>query len=236
MQDLLNFLYLFYKRLSPGELSVYFYLVQLFISLIGGFIITYSHSFFGFSWLRSRLHFYVGIILPCIGLTITTVIGSNIALSLGMIGALSIVRFRTPVRSPYELVHYFSLLTVGIAAKTNLYIVSILILLLVALPHLLVFLYKTKIGEFFAFKSKKNTQDHIITLSFSGEKKYHELQKLLNNENVINFSINKRNETNLKFSGQAVFNNENLKKTFLSNYYELFDEYNLDREKTNNFF
>ena len=51
----------------------------------GGLIITYSHSFFGFSWLRSRLHFYVGIILTC-GLTITTVIGSKL-LSLGMIGA-----------------------------------------------------------------------------------------------------------------------------------------------------
>ena len=236
MEAILDFIYLFYKRLSPGELNVYFYIIQLLISLIGGLIITYSHSFFGFSWLRSRLHFYVGIILPCIGLTITTVIGSNIALSLGMIGALSIVRFRTPIRSPYELVHYFSLLTVGIATKTNLYIASILIMILVILPHLLVFLYKTKVGEILAFKTKKNSQDHIITLSFSGEKKYQELQKLLNDDHVMNFSINKNNTNNLKFSGQAVFNSENLKKTFLSNYSKLFKEYNLDREKTNNFF
>ena len=64
--------------------------------------------------------------LPILGLVITTVIGSNIALSLGMIGALSIIRFRTPVRSSYELTIYFLLLTIGIAAKVDLGIAFIL--------------------------------------------------------------------------------------------------------------
>jgi hypothetical protein len=58
-------------------------------------------------------------LLPAVGLVIVDVISNNIALSLGMIGALSIVRFRHPVKSPLELVVYFLLLTVGIALTTR---------------------------------------------------------------------------------------------------------------------
>jgi len=60
-------------------------------------------------------------ILPIITYVITSVIAGNIALSLGMVGALSIVRFRNPVRSPLELTVYFSSITMGIAAAVNIY-------------------------------------------------------------------------------------------------------------------
>ena len=51
-----------------------------------------------------------------------------------MIGALSIVRFRTPIRTPYELVHYFSF-TIGISAKVDLNITLVLVILLSVLPY-----------------------------------------------------------------------------------------------------
>ena len=56
------------------------------------------------------------LILPFVTFVITKVISGSIALSLGMIGAMSIVRFRNPVKSPLELVMYFALITIGIAA------------------------------------------------------------------------------------------------------------------------
>jgi len=58
-------------------------------------------------------------LLPTIGFVITSVISNNIALSLGMVGALSIVRFRTPVKNPSELVVYFYLITLGIVINVN---------------------------------------------------------------------------------------------------------------------
>jgi hypothetical protein len=60
-------------------------------------------------------------LLPLITLIVTKVISGNIALSLGMIGALSIVRFRNPVKNPFELVMFFALITIGIsmAIKIN---------------------------------------------------------------------------------------------------------------------
>ena len=51
-------------------------------------------------------------LLPLTGLVITSVISGNIALSLGMVGALSIIRFRHPVKSALELIMYFDLITI----------------------------------------------------------------------------------------------------------------------------
>ena len=50
----------------------------------------------------------------------TVIADSNIALSLGMIGALSIVRFRHPVKNSLELIIFFCLLTLGVATSVEL--------------------------------------------------------------------------------------------------------------------
>tara|TARA_B100000927_G_C16374897_1_gene433062 strand:- start:313 stop:957 length:645 start_codon:yes stop_codon:yes gene_type:complete len=58
-------------------------------------------------------------LLPVTGFVITSAISNNIALSLGMVGALSIVRFRTPIKNPLELVIYFFLITLGIVTNVD---------------------------------------------------------------------------------------------------------------------
>lgn len=70
-------------------------------------------------WIRSFAHSITLAALPIITFSITKVISGNIALSLGMVGALSIVRFRNPVRSPLELTVYFACITSGIIAAAN---------------------------------------------------------------------------------------------------------------------
>jgi hypothetical protein len=69
------------------------------------------------------------LILPIITCIITKTIYGNIALSLGMIGALSIVRFRHPVTSALELIISFDLITIGIAASVKINYAIILIAL-----------------------------------------------------------------------------------------------------------
>ena len=87
--------------------------------------------FLGQVWVSTISHTATIVILPIITYVITNVITDNIALSLGMVGALSIVRFRNPVRSPLELSVYFGAITMGIAASVNLkwlffFVISIL--------------------------------------------------------------------------------------------------------------
>ena len=74
----------------------------------------------GQSWIKTIAHTATLTLLPILTLIITNLISGNIALSLGMVGALSIVRFRNPVRSPLELSVYFGSITMGIAAAVNI--------------------------------------------------------------------------------------------------------------------
>ena len=71
-------------------------------------------------WASSANQRFVALIIPSAVLTITWVISSNLALSLGMIGALSIVRFRNPVKSPFELTTFFVYIVIGVAAGVEL--------------------------------------------------------------------------------------------------------------------
>ena len=87
--------------------------------------------------------------MPIITFVITKVIANNIALSLGMVGALSIVRFRNPVKNSLELVIYFALIAVGISAGVNInysillgILVSLIILSLNYIIKLILFLYQ----------------------------------------------------------------------------------------------
>ena len=72
------------------------------------------------NWIKTFSGTMTLILLPIITFAITSVIAGNIALSLGMIGALSIVRFRNPVRSSFELVIFFLMLSLGICAASDI--------------------------------------------------------------------------------------------------------------------
>ena len=64
-------------------------------------------------------------------------IQSSIVVSLGMVGALSIVRFRTAVKNPLDLVFLFWAISVGIISGAGLYYIAIALTLIVSLVVLL---------------------------------------------------------------------------------------------------
>ena len=77
--------------------------------------------------------FYVGVIysrsfaITLVGMTVLTAmvtlaISTNIVISLGMVGALSIVRFRTAVKDPLDLLYLFWSITTGITSGAGMYI------------------------------------------------------------------------------------------------------------------
>ena len=94
-------------------------LIPLLIMIIGGLLLRFSLTLTGQAWARSHAQTVAFMILPVITYVITKTIAGNIALSLGMIGALSIVRFRHPVKSALELIMYFALITIGIATSVR---------------------------------------------------------------------------------------------------------------------
>ena len=57
---------------------------------------------------------------------VMTVIGNNVALSLGMVGALSIIRFRTAVKDPRDTAYIFWCIAVGIACGVSYYTLALI--------------------------------------------------------------------------------------------------------------
>jgi hypothetical protein len=112
-------------------------IIALLIS--AGILFRFSLIYTGQLWAKSHAHTITFLVLPIITYVITNTIANNIALSLGMIGALSIVRFRHPVKSPLELIIYFALITIGIATSVRtkwaiqLIMATVLIILFVKL-------------------------------------------------------------------------------------------------------
>ena len=84
--------------------------------------VVYDHSF--------NISLVVMTILTAV---IIVTISSNIMLSLGMVGALSIVRYRTAVKSPLDLMFLFWAITTGIAAGAGYYYIAWVAFLFVAL-------------------------------------------------------------------------------------------------------
>ena len=224
MQDLLEIITLAYKKLSAQNIVLFLLLIKIVFCAIGGLVVTYVHSKFSYKWLRNNFNIYVGITLPVIGLVITTVIGSNIALSIGMIGALSIVRFRTPIRTPYELVHYFSLLTIGISAKVDLSITLILISLLSILPYFI---------KRFSLINKNTPDDNgKLSLNFQGLMKENDFKKIISVKNIRNYSV-KNEGDNFNISGYALFNEVRDKDKFLNEWSPKINSYNVDLDENN---
>jgi len=110
-------------------------LCMLLVSLVSWFYKKFSQS------LGGKTH--IGSILPLVGLTVflvITVVKSSLALSLGLVGALSIVRFRTPVKEPEELGYLFLTIAVGLGFGAGFQITTITITL-----SILVYLYITNL-------------------------------------------------------------------------------------------
>ena len=94
-------------------------LESLALLIFGGLSLRFALTLTGQAWAKSHAQTVAFMILPVITYVITKTISGNIALSLGMIGALSIVRFRHPVKSALELIMYFDLITIGIATSVR---------------------------------------------------------------------------------------------------------------------
>jgi len=149
-------------------------------------------------------------LLPNIAYVITTVIAGDIALSLGMIGALSIVRFRHPVRSNFELTMYFALLTLGISAGVNMKLAFLLLVVVfITIIGIEAFQFFAKYFNLKIFQTSFNEGVSNNILEISSSKKNMKIQE---NTNLVESYYSK--SENL-YSFKLVFKNKNELDQFL---------------------
>jgi len=105
--------------LPDAPLSIAVLLINLLVGVILAVALRIHFRLFG-STLSNREEFAQ--VFPFVLLTtilIITVVKSSLALSLGLVGALSIVRFRTPIKEPEELAYLFIAIAMGLGLGAN---------------------------------------------------------------------------------------------------------------------
>jgi len=149
---------------------------SVIVMLLSGYLIRFALIYSGQIWAKSFAQTVSFFLLPIITFIITKTIYGNVALSLGMIGALSIVRFRHPVKSALELIIYFDLITIGIAASVNIkYSIGLATLTILILIFLKIF-NQYKIS---------NKKDSFYNISFNEGIDLHQLELVAKNKILI---------------------------------------------------
>ena len=111
---------------SSVEISLTNFLTAIFISTFLAYIIkkVYLYS----SQSLSNKEYFSDLFVPLSIITclVITVIKFSLALSLGLVGALSIVRFRAAIKEPEELIYLFLIIGIGLASGANQFMVAII--------------------------------------------------------------------------------------------------------------
>ena len=129
----------FSQTISTSDL-----LLSLTVAILAALIInfTYRKTYVGVSYTKS---FSLAIILLTLVTSIVIrTISSNLSLSLGMVGALSIVRFRTAVKDPVDTIFMFWAITAGIMSGAGFYIVSVLAALIISIIYFITYVFQIK--------------------------------------------------------------------------------------------
>ena len=112
-------------------------LISLILVLVLNLILAkiYIHTHSGYSYSKSFVHtiVFVGITIDLI----MTIIGSNIARAFALVGAMSIVRFRNPIKDSRDLIFLFMSMAVGMATGTQFYLLAIVFTIFVGAVLLL---------------------------------------------------------------------------------------------------
>lgn len=120
-----------------GTISATQILLALLVSFFIGIFIVYIYRKTYTGVIYSKSFSLCLILLAMITSIIICTINSNLSLSLGMVGALSIVRFRTAIKEPVDTVFMFWAIAMGIMAGAGLYLIAIIASLIVGLLYFL---------------------------------------------------------------------------------------------------
>ena len=124
---------------------------NILLSVVLGFLIylLYRKTYAGVVYSRSFATSLIGMTLLICAIIVT--IQSNTVLSLGMVGALSIVRYRTAIKDPMDLLYLFWCVASGIATGAGMFPVALFVFVVMALILLIL-------------KSRRSPRDEMYIL------------------------------------------------------------------------
>src|SRR3989338_8719641 len=142
------------------QIPILNFLVNLILAAILGYILSLIYTKYGKS-ISNRKRFAKNFVLLAVTTTlIITVVKSSLALSLGLVGALSIVRFRSAIKEPEELAFLFLTIAIGLGFGADQW--KITYLAFIVILAILYFRYSRQVSD----------EGHGVFLSLQGKKSH----------------------------------------------------------------
>jgi len=131
-------------------------LYSILASLVSAILIRKAYIIFGRSMNNREYFGNTFILLSITTCVVIIIVKYSLALSLGLVGALSIVRFRAAIKEPEELVFLFLCIGAGLATGANQYLIAIISIVLIVS---ILFLMKWKRVKYISQRARKESEN-----------------------------------------------------------------------------
>lgn len=111
---------------SDQPVEIFPFLVQLMMTVILSLLIGFFYIKYGNSLSNRKALSRVLVLVSLTTMIIITIVKGSLALSLGLVGALSIVRFRTAIKEPEELAYFFMVISIGLGIGAGQILVTVI--------------------------------------------------------------------------------------------------------------
>jgi len=207
------------------QVPVLGFIFNLLLTALLAYVVSIVYVKYGRSLSNRRVFANSFIILAITTMLIITIVKSSLALSLGLVGALSIVRFRTAIKEPEELIYLFLCIAIGLGLGADQRVITFVAILTISgIIYIKHFLFKSKENEnllitIITHNPNKVELNQIITILKEyclsvNLKRFDENSEILESSFLVEFESIEKLQS-MKSSLQK--SNKNIEITFLDN-------------------
>ncbi|MDF2819745.1 MAG: hypothetical protein K0R15_186 [Clostridiales bacterium] len=158
----------FMGKQQASQLDIVYVLTVLGITLIIGLFIFLIYRLTYQGVIYSHAYNMAILAISLVTALVIMTISSNVVLSLGMVGALSIVRFRTAIKEPMDIVYMFWSLVVGITAGAGLFYVAVAGSLFIGCVIVILSIFKTSKKSYMLIAYYHNSCEEAVNNALQG--------------------------------------------------------------------
>lgn len=122
-----------FLKLQTANIPILSYSVNIFLAILMSFLLSIIYKRYASSVSKRNNFAKYLVLLAAVITLVITIVKSSLALSLGLVGALSIIRFRTPIKDPEDLIYLFFAIAIGLGMGADQVKVTILSLLIISI-------------------------------------------------------------------------------------------------------
>ena len=154
---------------SSAQIPVIWFIINMLLSCVLAFILSRIYVVYGNALSNRKIFGRNFILITMTTMLIISIVKSSLALSLGLVGALSIIRFRAAIKEPEELAYLFLTIGIGLGFGANQGAITLIAFIIISV--VLIVLKKFS-------SSKEENQNLHLTITSDSTKKI-ELDKIV---------------------------------------------------------